>query len=73
MFDFVKRKRVIKALKFMAEDGGAWNYDKEFETGAWQFKLFGIYGRRMPHMEFSQDDLRAFLKHYDEIAHESSL
>lgn len=59
---------VLGALRYMAEHGGSWNWDIEFGTGKWMAKLFSMKGRIRPDLQFNQDELRAFLDHYDELS-----
>lgn len=67
MIDWLKRRRVLDALRYMAKLGGAWHYDNSH--GVWTMANYNPSGMRGP-LSFSQDEMRAFLEHYDEVTRE---
>jgi hypothetical protein len=55
---------VIEALEYMSERGGNW-FNDTF-AGVWRLDLLAR-SHSAGHVGFTQDDLREFLKHYEEV------
>lgn len=58
-------QNVIEALRYMAEHGGYWYYGTF--SGVWRLFLYGARSDSAGRVGFTQDELREFLKHYDEL------
>lgn len=59
---------VIDALRYMAKFGGCWNCGKY--AGIWYIGLNNSRSYSNDGVGFTQEEMRAFLEHYDEVTRE---
>lgn len=62
-------KNVIDTLRYMAKNGGHW-YDGT-NSGVWRLGLRSARSYSDGNVGFTQDELKQFLKHYEETMTEN--